>query len=71
MTLAGAALDVFPREPLEKESRLLHTDRNLILTPHIAFYSEESQVELQEKAAGEVVRVLSGKEPLYRVNPRL
>lgn len=69
--LAGAALDVFPQEPLKASSPLLElmSRKNLILTPHIAFYSEESQVELQEKAAGEVVRVLSGREPSYPVKP--
>lgn len=69
--LAGAALDVFPQEPLKASSPLLElkSQKNLILTPHIAFYSEESQVELQKKAAGEVVRVLSGRAPSYPVKP--
>ena len=44
---------------------------NVILTPHTAFYSEESLLELQSKAAEEVVRVLSGSAPLNPVNPEV
>ncbi len=65
--IAGAALDVLPQEPLATNSRLLGRD-NLILTPHIAFYSEESNVELQTKAAQQVALVLSGKPARYPVN---
>ena len=65
--LAGAALDVLPQEPLASNSPLLGRD-NLILTPHIAFYSEESNVELQTKAAQQVALVLSGKDARYPIN---
>jgi D-3-phosphoglycerate dehydrogenase / 2-oxoglutarate reductase len=67
-TIAGAALDVIEQEPLPPGSALVGC-KNLILTPHTAFYSEESLVDLQRKAAEEVVRVLSGKQPLNPVNP--
>jgi D-3-phosphoglycerate dehydrogenase / 2-oxoglutarate reductase len=43
----------------------------VILTPHTAFYSEESLLELQTKAAEEVVRVLSGQAPRNPVNPEV
>jgi len=65
--LAGAALDVMADEP-PTNSPLLHRD-NVILTPHISFYSEESLVELQTKAAKEVARVLTGHPPRNAVNP--
>ena len=68
--LAGAALDVMPQEPPPADSPLRGRD-NVILTPHIAFYSEESLVELQTKAAQEVARVLAGKSPRYPVNPEV
>jgi D-3-phosphoglycerate dehydrogenase len=42
---------------------------NVILTPHTSFYSEESLVDLQTKAAEEIVRVLSGQGPRNAVNP--
>ena len=65
--IAGAGLDVLPQEPPAANSRLLGRD-DVILTPHTGFYSEESMVELQTKAAQQVALVLSGKEPRYPVN---
>jgi D-3-phosphoglycerate dehydrogenase len=65
--LAGAALDVLSQEP-PTASPLFGRD-NVILTPHMSFYSVESLVELQTKAAEEVVRVLTGQAPRNPVNP--
>jgi D-3-phosphoglycerate dehydrogenase len=64
--LAGAALDVMPHEP-PTGSPLLGRE-NVIITPHTSFYSEESLLELQRKAAEEVVAVLTGKSPRNPVN---
>jgi D-3-phosphoglycerate dehydrogenase / 2-oxoglutarate reductase len=65
--IAGAALDVMEKEP-PGSSPLFGRD-NVIITPHTSFYSEESLVDLQTKAAEEVVRVLSGQAPRNPVNP--
>jgi D-3-phosphoglycerate dehydrogenase len=65
--LAGAALDVLSKEP-PTGSPLVGRE-NVILTPHMSFYSVESLVELQTKAAEEVVRVLTGRAPRCPVNP--
>src|SRR4029077_9239629 len=65
--LAGAALDVMPQEA-PVDSPLLGRD-DVIITPHTSFYSEESLVDLQVKAAEEVVRVLGGQAPRNPVNP--
>jgi D-3-phosphoglycerate dehydrogenase / 2-oxoglutarate reductase len=62
--LGGAALDVVTSEPLSKESLLLGRP-NVIVTPHIAFYSVEALEELQTKCATDVARVLSGEGPIY------
>ena len=67
--LAGAALDVMTQEP-PPPSPLFGRD-NVIITPHTSFYSEESLVELQVKAAQEVVAVLSGNAPRNPVNPEV
>jgi D-3-phosphoglycerate dehydrogenase len=67
--LAGAALDVMEQEPPSK-SALFGRD-NVILTPHVSFYSEESLIELQTKASEEVVSVLSGRPPRNPVNPEV
>jgi D-3-phosphoglycerate dehydrogenase len=65
--LAGAALDVMAQEP-PLPSPLFGRD-NVIVTPHTSFYSEESLVDLQTKAAEEVASVLSGHPPRNPVNP--
>jgi D-3-phosphoglycerate dehydrogenase len=67
--IAGAALDVMEKEP-PGSSPLFGRD-NVIVTPHTSFYSEESLVDLQTKAAEEVVRVLSGQAPRNPVNPEV
>ncbi|MFB6113548.1 MAG: C-terminal binding protein [Halodesulfurarchaeum sp.] len=61
-TLAGAGLDVLAEEPPAEDDPLLDRD-DTIITPHTAFYSEGSLVELREKAASEVKRVIEGEEP--------
>ena len=63
----AAALGVMPQEPPDG-SPLLGRE-NVIITPHTSFYSEESLLELQRKAAEEVVAVLSGRAPRNAVNP--
>jgi D-3-phosphoglycerate dehydrogenase len=65
--LAGAALDVMPQEPPVNSPLLGRA--NVIITPHTSFYSEESLVDLQVKAAEEVVRILGGQAPRNPVNP--
>lgn len=64
--IAGAALDVLETEPPTQGHPLLGLD-NVILTPHVAFYSEASLQELQRKASEEVASVLSGQPPRYPV----
>jgi D-3-phosphoglycerate dehydrogenase len=65
--LAGAALDVMTTEPPANSP--LIGKKNVIITPHTSFYSDESLVELQTKAAQEVANVLTGKPPRNPVNP--
>jgi D-3-phosphoglycerate dehydrogenase len=65
--LAGAGLDVVDPEPPPPDHELRQMP-NVLLTPHTAFYSEESQRELQRRAAEEVARVLRGEQPRSLVN---
>ena len=67
--IAGAALDVMEKEPPDWENLLPKLD-NLIITPHISFYSEESYVELKTKTAKAVLSVLKGGLPRAMVNPQ-
>ena len=66
-TIAAAGLDVFETEPLPADSPLTGLD-NVILSNHMAWYTEESSVELATKAARNISEVLSGRPPLYPVN---
>ncbi|MCW3817946.1 C-terminal binding protein [Micromonospora sp. DR5-3] len=59
--LSGAGLDVFPTEPLEGDHPLRERD-DVILTPHVAFYSEEALVELRQRAAQSVVDHFDGSD---------
>ena len=68
--IAGAALDVMEKEPPDWNSALLQLD-NLIITPHISFYSEESYIELKTKVAQAVLSVLKGELPRAIVNPQV
>ena len=65
--ISGAGLDVLENEPLTKDNPLLGLE-NVIITPHIAWISTSSIVEIQEKAAENVARALSGQIPLSLVN---
>ena len=65
--LGGAALDCVAQEPIDKTSRLLDME-NVFLTPHMAYYSEESSVELKRKVAEEAARFAKGEPVHYPVN---
>lgn len=65
--LAGAGFDVLEFEPPEVDAPLLRRP-NVVVTPHAAFYSEESMAELQRKAAEQVTIALAGDIPPYAVN---
>ena len=65
--LSAVALDVTEPEPLPADHPL-RTHPRAIVTPHMSFYSEEAQAELQRRAVEEVVRALTGEEPRCPVN---
>ena len=66
--IAGAGLDVTDPEPPAADDPLLALD-NVLLTPHAAWYSEESREHVTVHAAREVVRILRGERPMSPVNP--
>jgi D-3-phosphoglycerate dehydrogenase / 2-oxoglutarate reductase len=68
--LAGAALDVFEREPLGPDSPLRQMD-NVILTPHSAYFSSPAVAQVPRRCGEEVARVLAKEKPLHVVNPEV
>jgi D-3-phosphoglycerate dehydrogenase / 2-oxoglutarate reductase len=65
--IAGAALDVLETEPPKPNDPILRLD-NVILTPHSAWYSEQSRMDMRRRAVGQVVSVLKGEMPYSLVN---
>ncbi len=63
---AMAALDVFEREPPDLTVFESVSDR-VVLTPHMAWYTEESQLALRRQAAAEARRILDSQPPLHPV----
>ena len=64
--LAGVALDVLPQEPPPRGHPLL-THPRALLTPHVAWFSEEAEAELRRKAAQNVVDWARTGRPTYPV----
>ena len=64
--LSGAGLDVLEDEPVVLAALASRPD--VILTPHVAFSSDASLIELRHSACEEVVRVLRGDQPLEARN---
>ncbi|WP_313823687.1 C-terminal binding protein [Citricoccus sp.] len=65
--LGGAGLDVFSSEPLGPQSPFAELE-NTVLTPHAAWYSEESEQEIRTKTAQNVLDALFQGQPTYLVN---
>lgn len=68
--LAGAGIDVFEKEPPPPDFPLLTMD-NVILTPHIAWYSEEGGEDIRIMIMDDVKAILAGKLPRHVVNPEV
>jgi len=68
--IAGAGVDVLEDENVNSSHPLVDLE-NVIITPHSAFYSEQSLKDTQYKAVQEVVRVLTGEKPKSCVNPEV
>jgi len=66
----SAGIDVYEPEPPAGDCKLFELD-NIVLTDHTGWYSEESQRTLQESTARNAALVLTGKEPLFCVNPEV
>lgn len=70
--IAGAALDVFEKEPLPRSSPLMKM-KNVVLLPHIGSATYQTRSKMAEVAARNLLDVLAGKEPdpRFLVNPEV
>ena len=65
--IMGAGLDVLMEEPPKENSELLELD-NVIVTPHVAFYSAEAEEELRRRVAREVIYGITEGAPHSFIN---
>ncbi len=68
--LAGAAIDVFPKEPPDMASPVLHHDR-IIVTPHLGASTAEAQERVAVDVARQILAILRGEPAQYAVNAPL
>ncbi|BDZ41664.1 dehydrogenase [Paraoerskovia sediminicola] len=68
--IAGAGIDVHEEEPVPVGHGLMAFD-NVVLTPHLAWYTEESYEELKRRTVENVVEVCAGRAPRNIVNPEV
>ena len=64
--LGGAALDVFEKEPITKDNPLFALD-NVVVSPHAAALSLETNYNGSLICARSIIRVYHGEAPLYPV----
>ncbi len=68
--IGGAGFDVFPGEPLAPGHPLMGRD-NVILTPHLAWYTREAFERVERETRDRVLEILQGKRPKYLKNTEL
>ncbi len=69
-TIAGAAVDTLSAEPPAPDHPLLGIP-GILVTPHLAWYSEESVMDLERGAAEQAAQILGGGGPTNLVNRSL
>ena len=68
--IAGAGLDVYDPEPPAKNNPLFGLD-NVVLTPHLASFTEQGKRRMGIMVAEDVLRVLKGEPPQFLANPEI
>lgn len=66
--LAGAGLDVFDPEPPLPDNPLLQMT-NVVLTPHIASYTDRGLEAMMHGVIDQILLILQGERPPFLVNP--
>jgi len=68
--LAGAGVDVWDPEPANADKPLIQLE-NVVGTPHFAFYSDASLVQLRERVAESAADVVLGYTPRWVANEQV
>ncbi len=68
--LAGAALDVFEKEPIDMNNPLIGMN-NVVIVPHIASASIETRTGMAKMAAENIISGLRGMTPKTLVNKEI
>ena len=69
--VAGAAVDVFTKEPATADNPLLKSEK-IIVTPHLAASTTEAQISASTDIAEEIIAALKGDPVRYAINiPRI
>lgn len=68
--IAGAALDVLQSGRVGLDHPLLQLE-NVIITPHTAWYSEQSVDKSRRRPYEEIIRVINGEWPQWLINPEV
>ena len=66
--LGGAGLDSTLPEPLPENHRLFHCS-NVIITPHMAWYSEDALARIRKQIVTDVLACKRGELPAHPLNP--
>ncbi len=66
--IRGAGLDVYEKQPLPRDSRLLSMD-SAVLTTHLAGMSQDSVRAMSRISCEDTLRVLRGEKPVHFCNP--
>ncbi|MBE9509445.1 MAG: C-terminal binding protein [Bacteroidetes bacterium] len=66
--ISGAGIDVYETEPPHPDSEIITMD-NVILSPHIAWYSEEGGWDIRYMIMDDVKSFIEGKPPKFVINP--
>ena len=65
-SIAGIATDIYEEEPFANDKNIFAELDNVILSPHLAAYTNEAMIKMS-LVAQDVIAVLEGKEPKFLV----